>query len=78
MSIRPRLSDGFDGGSRLLTALLLVGMTLFVLHLLNLNPRDYAYLPLLPAVAIFLGGGPALVAVVVSTIIADYVYALPE
>jgi len=35
----------------------------------------------LPAVilsAIFLGGGPALVAVVVSTIIADYVYALPE
>ena len=66
---------------KILTALLLVGMTLFVLHLLNLNPRDYAYLPLLPAVilsAIFLGGGPALVAVVVSTIIADYVYALPE
>src|SRR5262245_40488113 len=66
---------------RILVSLLLVGACLFVLDQLDVNPRDYHYLPLLPPVilsAIFLGFGPALFAVIVSTVIADYVYAPPE
>jgi K+-sensing histidine kinase KdpD len=66
---------------KVLAALALVAVTLFVVHTLDVNPRDYYYLPLLPSVilsATFLGFGPALVAVVVSTVIADYVYAPPE
>ena len=66
---------------RIVVALFLIAITLFVVHTINVNPRDYHYLPLLPPVilsAILLGFGPALVAVVVSTVIADYVYAPPE
>jgi K+-sensing histidine kinase KdpD len=61
-------------------ALLLVALTLFALDAFNVNPRDYAYLPLLPAVvvsALLLGFGPALVGVVAGTLISDYVYAPP-
>jgi K+-sensing histidine kinase KdpD len=61
--------------------LVLVIASLFIMEMLNVNPRDYHYLPLLPPVvlsAILLGFGPALVAVIVSTIIADFLYALPE
>jgi hypothetical protein len=66
---------------KILVALVLVVVSLLVVHAVNVNPRDYAYLPLLlPTIlsAILLGFGPALFTVVVSTIIADYVYAPPE
>jgi K+-sensing histidine kinase KdpD len=66
---------------KVIAALVLVVATLFVVHTLNINPRDHYYLPLLPPIilaAIFLGFGPALFAVVVSTVIADYVYAPPQ
>lgn len=62
------------------STLLLVIATLVVLHFLGLNPRDHGYIPLLlPAVvsAILFGSGPALFAIILSTIIADYVYAIP-
>jgi K+-sensing histidine kinase KdpD len=67
--------------AKVVVTLLLIAVTLLVVHALNVNPRDSAYLPLLPPVilsGIVLGFGPALLAVVVSTIIADYIYALPE
>jgi hypothetical protein len=51
---------------KVIMALLLVALTLFALDAFNVNPRDYAYLPLLPAVvvsALLLGFGPALVGV---------------
>jgi K+-sensing histidine kinase KdpD len=63
---------------KVIMALLLVALTLFALDAFNVNPRDYAYLPLLPAVvvsALLLGFGPALVGVVAGTLISDYVYA---
>jgi len=65
---------------KVVAALLLIGVTLFVLDALNVNPRDYAYLPLLPPIivsAVLLGSGPALVGVIAGTIVADYAYAPP-
>jgi K+-sensing histidine kinase KdpD len=65
---------------KIVLTLVFVGAALLVIHLLEINPRAFWYLPLLPPIilsAIFLGLGAALFAVVVSTVIADYVYAPP-
>jgi hypothetical protein len=65
---------------KVIVGLLLVAFTLFALDAFNINPRDYAYLPLLPAViviALLLGFGPALVGAVAAVIISDYLYAPP-
>jgi K+-sensing histidine kinase KdpD len=66
---------------KVIVTLLLVTANLLVLHAFAVNPRDYGYLPLITPIvlsAIVLGFGCALLAVVISTVVADYVYALPE
>lgn len=58
----------------------LVIAALVVLRFFDLNPRDHGYIFLLPLAvlsAILFGFGPALFAIVLSTIIADYMYARP-
>jgi K+-sensing histidine kinase KdpD len=49
-------------------------------HRFDLNPRDHGYTLLLPfviVIAVLFGSGPALFAIVLSTIVADYLYARP-
>jgi K+-sensing histidine kinase KdpD len=58
----------------------LVVATLAILRFFDLNPRDHGYALLLPSIiviAILFGSAPALFAIVLSTIIADYLYARP-
>jgi hypothetical protein len=65
---------------KIVLSLLSVGAALLAVHLLHINPRDFWYLPLLLPIilcTIFLGLGHAMFAVVLSTVIADYVYVPP-
>jgi K+-sensing histidine kinase KdpD len=58
----------------------LVIATLVILRFFDLNPRDHGYVLLLPLAigsAVLFGSGPALIAIVLSTMIADCVYARP-
>jgi hypothetical protein len=60
--------------------LLMIAATLTVEWSININPRDYAYVPLLPPVllsALFFGFGHGVLAIVICTIIADYFFSLP-
>jgi K+-sensing histidine kinase KdpD len=61
--------------------LLMIGATLAVEWAININPRDYAYVPLLPPVllaAVFFRFRYGILAIVICTIAADYLFALPE
>jgi K+-sensing histidine kinase KdpD len=65
---------------KFLVVLVLIGCTAFVLDEFGVNPRNHAYLPLLPAIlasALILGFGPALVGIIVGTAVTDYFYAPP-
>jgi K+-sensing histidine kinase KdpD len=58
----------------------LVIATLVIPRFFDLNPRDHGYTLLLPSViviAVLFGTGPTLFAIVLSTLIADYLYASP-
>jgi integral membrane sensor domain MASE1 len=73
---RSRLS----GAAKVASVLLMIAATLAVEWAININPRDYVYVPLLPPVvfaAVLFGFGYGLLAVVVCTIIGDYLFALP-
>jgi hypothetical protein len=62
-------------------AALSVLLSFGVMEALGINPRGYAYVPLVAPVilsALFLGFGPGLFAVVFATLWADFRYALPE
>jgi hypothetical protein len=62
-------------------AALLVLLSFGAMEALGINPRGYAYVPLVAPVivsAIFLGFAPGLFAVVFATLWADFRYALPE
>jgi Domain of unknown function (DUF4118) len=62
------------------STLSLVIATLIILRFFDLNPRDHGYTLLLPfviVIAVLFGSGPALFAIVLSTIVADYLYARP-
>jgi len=73
---RSRLS----GTARTAVVLLMVGATLAVEWATNVNPRDHAYMPLLPPIlfaAAFFGFGYAVLAIVICTAAADYFFSLP-
>ena len=60
--------------------LLMTGATVATLWACKINPRDYAYAPLLPPVlltATFFGFGYAVLAIVLCTAAGDYFFALP-
>jgi K+-sensing histidine kinase KdpD len=61
--------------------LLIIVATLVVEWAIGINPRDYGYVPLLPPVilaALLFGFPQGMLAVIVCTVIADYLFALPE
>jgi hypothetical protein len=69
-----------SGPAKVAFVLLMIGATLAVEWAIKINPRDYAYVPLLPPVvlaAVLFGFAHGLLAVVVCTIIGDYLFALP-
>ena len=60
--------------------LLMIGATVAALWVWNINPRDYAYVPLLPPVlltAALFGFGHAVLAIVLCTAVADYFFSPP-
>jgi hypothetical protein len=61
-------------------ALCLLVLSFLIMHALGINPREYAYAPLLAPVivtAFLLGFSPALVVVAFATAAADYYYTPP-
>jgi K+-sensing histidine kinase KdpD len=65
---------------RLGFVIVMIVLTLAIEHLTGINPRDYAYVPLLPPVilsAVLFGFGPSLFAVVLCTLAAIYFFAPP-
>jgi hypothetical protein len=66
---------------KVVCVLLMIGVTLAIYLASGLNPRDYGYAPLLPPVilaSLLFGFGHGLLAVIICTVTADYLFALPE
>ncbi len=80
-SIRPKTSrTPLSRPVKLGIVLLMIGATLVAIWVGNINPRDYAYVPLLPPVlltAAFFGFGYGVLAIVLCTTAADYFFLLP-
>ena len=78
INLRSRLS--LSGWMKPAVVLLLVAMTLGVISVVGINPGDYAYVPLLfPVIisSVLFGFAQGLFAVVVCTLMGDYLFALP-
>jgi K+-sensing histidine kinase KdpD len=75
---RSRLS--LPGWVKPAIVLLFVAIDFGVMRIVGINPRDYAYVPLLfPVIvsSVLFGFGQGLLAVLVCTLIGDYLFALP-
>jgi K+-sensing histidine kinase KdpD len=78
INLRSRLS--LPEWAKPAVVLLLVAICLGVTRLVGINPRDYAYVPLLfPVIvsSVLFGFGQGLLAVIVCTLAGDYLFALP-
>jgi hypothetical protein len=78
---RPRHSRLMPSWAKIVTVVFLVALSLAVIRIARINPRDYAYLPLVVPVivaAACFGFGQGLLAIVLCTVVADYLFALPK
>jgi K+-sensing histidine kinase KdpD len=76
----PHARSRLSGTAKIAVVLLMIATTLAVEWATNINPRDYAYVPLLPPIllaAAFFGFGYGVLAIVICTVAADYFFSLP-